>query len=832
MQQSCDILLQFCCDSGFKRYICAHYLPKFNAIMQNIPQCLCLFLLAFNLHVYSQHKPADSVKTNVLNEVVITNSNKFEISNSRKISRIELLKNQSATLGETLSHVPGIQNSYFGPNSGAVVIRSLSGNRVKVLSNGMAMNDLSGISPNLNLITDKDNLLGIEVHINDGNVLFGGRAIGGAVNMKDNTIPKEKAPKSLSGFVRAEGSTNLGYKQSFDFNGNIGKKWVWHAGGMNRWNGDIKIPGNTKAPIAYDPKIDDLTASMAQVHVEKQTTRNLTLYPFISQFVLDKMNDPQWALTDADLYTFEEKSFIDGAYVSNPKNSLYIAGQPAGTPFSTIVLKGITDYAPVKKGTMPNSHANSYALNLGIGYVGEKFNIGAGFRRTYGYYGIPGFALRKLQGHTHTHDDGYTHEIEGESIYLPINTRSESNSLMMESEYRPQSAGIAAVRLNYMLQYSQDSELIEDYLANKFSASRHIIRLEADQQPLKFLKGLSGVDVSAVNINGSGEQRYLPDNKSREYGIFTLQQFAVTFLKLNAGYRHDLVERRAMLTEGYKPSRGLGGGKLSDKDFNLNQFTSGLQADITKYAYLRASYSHSERAPDVNELYAGNNHFAIILEENGDDRLNKETAMTTEFGAGFNYAGLKLSVTRYKTLLDNYVYLAHTGISRSGGFLVKEWRQSNTELNGWEAEMAFNKKISKNFNIQLGSYFDLVKNVNTAEDHMRDWAEGDYMPNMPTSRFGFSAGIDFRKFELSAAFDRYLEQHYLGKNINPEPPMPAYSLLSARLGYNVIFKDYKIEYFAAGTNLLNVEARPQNSFLKYLAPLPGINISFGLTVNI
>lgn len=152
---------------------------------------------------------------------------------------------------------------------------------------------------------------------------FGGRAIGGAINIKDNTIPKEKAPKTLSGFLKTEGSSNLGYKQSFNFNGNMGKHWVWQAGGMNRYNDNIRIPGNTKAPIAYDPKIDDLTSSMAQVHVEKQIVRNLTLYPYISQFVLDKMNDPQWELSEADLYTFEEKSFINGEYVSNPKNSLY-----------------------------------------------------------------------------------------------------------------------------------------------------------------------------------------------------------------------------------------------------------------------------------------------------------------------------------------------------------------------------------------------------------------------------------------------------------------------------------------------------------------------------
>ncbi len=794
---------------------------------------LNLFFLTFSLYAYSQTiKPADSIKPNPLKEVTVKAVKKTELFSKRNISRKELLKNQSATLGETLNHVPGIQNSYFGPNSGGVVIRSLSGNRVRVLSNGMGINDLSGISPNLNLITDMDNLLGIDIHINDGNVLFGGRAIGGAINLKDNTIPKEKASKSLSGFVRGEGNTNLGYKQAFDLNGNIGKKWVWHLGGMNRRNGDIKIPGNTKAPIAYDPKIDDLTASMAQVNVDKQTTRNLTLYPYISQFVLDNMNNPKWGLSEADLYTFEEKTFIDGDWVSNPKNSLYLAGQPAGTPFSTTVVKSITDYAPVKKGTIPNSQANSYAVNFGMGYVDEKFNIGAGFRRSYGYYGIPGFALRKLPGHTHTHEDGYTHEIEGESIYLPINTRSVSNSLMIESEYRPKWTGITAMRLNYMIQFSEDSELIEDYLANKFSAARHVVRLEIDQQPLQFLNGLSGLDISAVNIDGNGEQRYLPDNSSREYAAFSMQQFAINFLKINIGYRHDFIQRRAMLTEGYKPSRGLGGGKLSNRNFHLNQFSSKAQLNINKHVYLQGTYSHSERAPDVNELYAGNNHFAIMLEENGDDKLNKETAKTTEFEAGLNYAGLKLSVTHYNTKLDNYLYLAHTGISRSGGFLVKEWRQADTKLNGWQAEMEFNQKISKKSHIQLGSYFDLVKNINVSANTMRNWAEGDYMPNMPTSRFGISAGVTYKQFELSSTFDRYLEQRFLGKNINPEPPMPAYSLLAARLSYNWIFKDYKIEYFVAGTNLLNVEARPQNSFLKYLAPLPGTNISFGLTVNI
>lgn len=40
-----------------------------------------------------------------------------------------------------------------------------------------------------------------------------------------------------------------------------------------------------------------------------------------------------------------------------------------------------------------------------------------------------------------------------------------------------------------------------------------------------------------------------------------------------------------------------------------------------------------------------------------------------------------------------------------------------------------------------------------------------------------------------------------------------------------------MRYFVSGNNLLNVEARPQNSILKYLAPLPGSNISIGVKLN-
>lgn len=247
---------------------------------------------------------------------------------------------------------------------------------------------------------------------------------------------------------------------------------------------------------------------------------------------------------------------------------------------------------------------------------------------------------------------------------------------------------------------------------------------------------------------------------------------------------------------------------------------------------MKAQYNHSERAPEINELYAGNNHYALMVEENGDDRLDKEVAKTWEIGGGLNLKNIRLSASWYHTKYDNYIYLAHTGISRAGGFSVKEWRSDNTEINGLEAEAAYKFDLSKFGKWEFGSYFDLVRNISVADSSIRKWSDGDYMPNMPTSRFGFNLAGTINRFSLNVSLDHYMKQKYLGKNINPELPMPAYSLLDARISYESTLSNLNIEYYVTGNNLLNKEARPQNSPLKFLAPLPVINISVGVKIKV
>ncbi|WP_241462467.1 TonB-dependent receptor [Sphingobacterium deserti] len=738
-----------------------------------------------------------------------------------RLSRTELDRMQSRTLGETLGHIPGVQHSYFGPSAGAPMIRSLSGNRVRILQNGQPLNDLSGISPNININVDMDNVQQVELYKGSAAVLYGGKAIGGAVNLKDNTIPQMRFSKNIQGSAYLEAGTNSGNRQVLQLGGNLGNRWSWYIGGTNQRHADLKIPGNTKAAIAYDPSIDHLTADMAQVNVHRESIRNLSLYPYISQFVLDNLNDPAWGLSEAELYTFDKFSSIGGQLVANPANDKYVAGQDPSTPLYSTVVHGITDFHPVRFGVMPNSHADSRFINLGSSYIKDSLRIGLGYRAMEGYYGIPGFALATKPKHTHE-------PVEQIIDYQPINTRALTHSMQLESAIQPRSSIFTELSIKYMFQYADDRELVGIYRVNTMESYRHGLRMEAQHRFSKYWSGLHGIELAHMKLQGDGLRRYLPNNLSREIGLFTTQHVAWKNLLLDVGYRHDRVARRKLTDKQYKPSRGLAGGKLAPRDFALHQFSAELRYDLLNFAFLKGSLRQSERAPEVNELYAGNEHFAILVEENGDDRLKKERALSYEVAAGIQTQGIQIQATHYHTDFENYLYLAHTGISRSGGFLVKEWRASDTRVTGWELEALYHFNWQQGRSIELSCFADLVKNINTSEDHLRRWAEGDFMPNLPTSRYGGAIVLHYHRFDVNAIFEHYLEQRFLGKNINIERPMSAYSMLRADIGYNFKIIGRNVSCSLRGQNLLNQEARPQNSMLKYLAPLPGRNITLGL----
>ena len=153
----------------------------------------------------------------------------------------QLTQNQSSTLGQTLNQLPGVSSSDFGPNSSRPVIRGLDGDRIRIMNNGGASMDVSGLSYDHAVAIEPLLVDQIEVVRGPAALQYGGSAIGGAVNVIDNRIPK--APiKGVHGRgeLRAGGAESERAAAGMVTVGD--GRFALHVDGSDRKTDDLKVP--------------------------------------------------------------------------------------------------------------------------------------------------------------------------------------------------------------------------------------------------------------------------------------------------------------------------------------------------------------------------------------------------------------------------------------------------------------------------------------------------------------------------------------------------------------------------------------------------------------
>ncbi|WP_354079634.1 TonB-dependent receptor [Constrictibacter sp. MBR-5] len=116
-----------------------------------------------------------------------------------RLSGEELVHRREATLGATLEAQPGIHFEHFGAGASRPIIRGHTAPRVKILSDGSEVHDASSISPDHAIVTEPLLLDGIEVLRGPAALLYGGGAIGGAVNLLDSKIPTAVPENGVTG---------------------------------------------------------------------------------------------------------------------------------------------------------------------------------------------------------------------------------------------------------------------------------------------------------------------------------------------------------------------------------------------------------------------------------------------------------------------------------------------------------------------------------------------------------------------------------------------------------------------------------------------------------
>ncbi len=154
----------------------------------------------------------------------------------------ELRDKLGSSLGETLSTELGVSASGFGAAASRPIIRGMEGSRVKMLENGMAVSDVSGLSNDHAVSADGAIARQIEILRGPAALLYGSGAIGGLVNVVNERIPTALEPRATGQAELRYSSVDLGRGLSASVDGAAGPIGL-HVDGNVRHADDYAIPG-------------------------------------------------------------------------------------------------------------------------------------------------------------------------------------------------------------------------------------------------------------------------------------------------------------------------------------------------------------------------------------------------------------------------------------------------------------------------------------------------------------------------------------------------------------------------------------------------------------
>ena len=135
--------------------------------------------------------------------------------------------NANKSIGDNLKGLSGVSNADYGAAVGQPAIRGLTGNRTRLLTNSITVNDLSNISGDHINNIDLNNISHIEILRGPSSIFNKGGTSGGIINVISDLISEKKYDKELIKFDYT--SVNNGYGHNFLFKKNLSNMNVFFS---------------------------------------------------------------------------------------------------------------------------------------------------------------------------------------------------------------------------------------------------------------------------------------------------------------------------------------------------------------------------------------------------------------------------------------------------------------------------------------------------------------------------------------------------------------------------------------------------------------------------
>jgi iron complex outermembrane receptor protein len=621
----------------------------------------------------------------------------------------ELTREVRPSIGETLARQPGVTSTSFGPQASAPVLRGLSGDRVRVLTDGIGTLDLASSGPDHAIAINPLTAERIEVLRGPTALLFGSSAIGGVVNVIDTRIPR-RLPDGVVGVDALAGYGTAADERllngSFDLP--LAGKFVVHADGNWTRTGDLRTGG----------------------HILSKELREEAL----------ASSDPE--------------------------------------------IQALADL----KGDLPNSASESKEGALGLAYVGDGgVNIGASVTRHLSTYQVPiRYSLDPA--------------VEAEAPTIDVEqTRYDARAEIPIGGFFRQ----LRARGGYS-NYHHDE--IEDTgeIGSSFFSKGGEGRVELEQSERSGWGGTSGIQYLNRNAKIRGEEKFLPDSRQKQTGVFTVQTLVTGPWRLEGGARVEFSKLTAEPDEQLAtPALSRSFTTVSGSVDGQYEFASGWRAGL--------SLSRAARAPSVDELFANGPHGGSQTFEVGNPDLSPEKSLGIEASLRGTKGPVHFTGNLFYTHFANYIFQSPTG-EIEDDLPVFEFRNGQANFYGFEAQ------ASAKLGEALGIKWSGELQADAVHATVKGFGPAPFMP--PFRVLGALSGergqFDGR-LEVERAFSH-------DRTAPIETDTPGYTMLNASLDWHVFEANPELSLSLQANNLFDVDARRSTSQLKDFAPLAGRDI--------
>jgi iron complex outermembrane receptor protein len=217
-----------------------------------------------------RHGPAHSEAVN--EAIVVTGHPPTDfaiLSATTSLAGDALLAETRGQIGEVLAKLPGVSATSFAPGASRPVLRGFNGDRVAVLTDGIGGIDASTVSADHAVVFDPFSVDHIDVFHGPAVLLFGGNAIGGAVNALDKRIPR-KVPQQpevtvIASYGTAADERALGGSVALA----LAPRLAAHLDASWRKSEDVRIGGRLLSPSLRADLLADAAGHRAEGEVEE-----------------------------------------------------------------------------------------------------------------------------------------------------------------------------------------------------------------------------------------------------------------------------------------------------------------------------------------------------------------------------------------------------------------------------------------------------------------------------------------------------------------------------------------------------------------------------------